>query len=229
MTQAKNLNKDICRHYFQIGALFLINAAILLISSGDWNWLWVWIYLLIYPVYTVINSVLLPGDLLAERGRSKQDLKTWDTTLSKIGILPGIAIPLIAGLDHRWGWSPDYGTIVHLAGLFFYLTGNIIVTWSMYANRYFSTFVRIQSDREHTVATGGPYRIVRHPGYVGILLNTLFTPLILGSFWALVPAAVMAILYILRTHFEDQTLQQELQGYADYATHVRYRLIPLLW
>ena len=229
MTQANNLRKDILRHYLQIVAIFLVSAAILLISSGDLNWLWAWIYLLIYPVYTLINGLVLPRELLAERGRAKKNLKSWDTTLTKIGILPGIAIPLIAGLDRRWGWSPDYGTMLHLAGVLFYLLGNVIVTWSMYANHYFSTFVRIQSDREHTVATGGPYRIVRHPGYVGILLNTLFTPLILGSFWALVPAAVLAILYILRTHFEDQTLQRELQGYADYTTQVRYRLIPLLW
>ena len=101
--------------------------------------------------------------------------------------------------------------------------------WAMTTNAFFSTAVRIQSDRGHTVCRSGPYRFVRHPGYVGAILMSLGTPLLLGSAWALIPAAAAMVLMVLRTHLEDDTLRAELPGYEDYAHDVRYRLVPRLW
>ena len=99
----------------------------------------------------------------------------------------------------------------------------------MRSNRFFSSVVRIQKDRGHTVVDGGPYRFVRHPGYAGTSVFTLVTPLILRSYWALVPAAATASVLVLRTIMEDLTLRNELDGYADYARRVRYRLLPAIW
>ena len=99
----------------------------------------------------------------------------------------------------------------------------------MAANAFFSMVVRIQEDRGHAVATGGPYRYVRHPGYVGMMLSLLGTPLLLGSLWALVPAGLATCLYVVRTALEDRTLQEELEGYKDYAGQVRRRLLPGVW
>jgi protein-S-isoprenylcysteine O-methyltransferase Ste14 len=94
---------------------------------------------------------------------------------------------------------------------------------------YFSAIVRIQTDRGHRVITGGPYRIVRHPGYVGAILFTLATPVMLGSAWALLPAAIAAVLYIVRTKKEDDTLQAELPGYLTFTKETRFRLLPGIW
>jgi len=107
--------------------------------------------------------------------------------------------------------------------------GQGLFTWGMVSNKFFSTAVRIQTDRDHTVASGGPYRYVRHPGYVGYITASFATALALGSLWALIPAGLTMCLLVVRTALEDQTLQDELDGYKEYAQQVRYRLLPGVW
>ncbi|MBU0705027.1 MAG: isoprenylcysteine carboxylmethyltransferase family protein, partial [Chloroflexi bacterium] len=104
-----------------------------------------------------------------------------------------------------------------------------LFTWGMTANKFFSTSVRIQEERGHTVASEGPYRYVRHPGYVGYIIALFATALALGSLWALVPAVLATCLFVVRTALEDRTLQKELAGYKEYAQQVRYRLLPGVW
>jgi protein-S-isoprenylcysteine O-methyltransferase Ste14 len=99
----------------------------------------------------------------------------------------------------------------------------------MVSNAFFAEGVRIQEERGHTVATGGPYRYVRHPGYVGAIAAGLSTPFLLGSPWALIPAGISATLYVVRTALEDRTLREELPGYAEYAEQTGYRLLPGVW
>jgi len=89
--------------------------------------------------------------------------------------------------------------------------------------------VRLQSDRGHSVISSGPYRWVRHPGYAGALLAYLFVPVLLDSLWAFIPTMITVGLYVVRTALEDRFLQQNLDGYRDYATRVRYRLLPGVW
>jgi len=99
----------------------------------------------------------------------------------------------------------------------------------MLVNRYFEASVRIQRDRGHRVITTGPYRIVRHPGYVGAILWGISTPLIIGSVYGLIPGSVAGIVRIIRTSLEDKLLCKELKGYVEYTKRVRYRLLPELW
>jgi len=99
----------------------------------------------------------------------------------------------------------------------------------MISNIYFSTAVRIQYDRGHTVASGGPYCYIRHPGYLGMIIYHLSTPIILGSLWALIPASLTVTLFIIRTLLEDNTLKNKLEGYKEYAERVEYRLMPGVW
>ena len=109
------------------------------------------------------------------------------------------------------------------------LAQDVLLTWSMASNAFFSTVVRIQDDRGHAVASGGPYRFVRHPGYVAAILFYLVTPLMLGSVWTFIPSVLMVLLFVVRTALEDRTLREELDGYWEYAQRVRYRLLPGVW
>jgi protein-S-isoprenylcysteine O-methyltransferase Ste14 len=107
--------------------------------------------------------------------------------------------------------------------------GYALVVWATASNAYFSQVVRLQSERGHAVATGGPYRFVRHPAYIGTILFELAAPILLDSWWALIPGALNAVLFLVRTSLEDRTLRSELEGYQEYASQVRFRLLPGIW
>lgn len=223
------LKKNILRRMLQVGLSILLIAAILFITSGSLTWFFAWMYLGASVLIVAVNAFVLPAELISERGRKKENVERWDRIISALIILPALAIFVISALDFRYRWSSEMPFWVHLVGLLFYFSGNALITWAMVSNVYFSTAVRIQCDREHQVATGGPYALVRHPGYLGMIVYYLATPIALGSIWALLPALLTAVLFILRTALEDRTLRVKLEGYKDYAERVRYRLIPGIW
>jgi len=174
--------------------------------------------------------LVLPPEVIVERGQSrKEDIKGWDKVVSALIAVPALGVPIVAGLDERLGWSPQLTLAVHLIGLVFIALGQGLFTWGMVSNKFFSTVVRIQEERDHTVASGGPYRYVRHPGYVGYIVALFATALALGSLWALIPAGLTMCLFVVRTALEDRTLREELTGYAEYAQRVRHRLVPGVW
>jgi protein-S-isoprenylcysteine O-methyltransferase Ste14 len=207
-------------------------AAILFLASGRLAWTWAWVYLGIGLATALVNGAVLlrthPGTV-AERGRLQLE-KRWDRAVSGVYALAQfLAVPLVAGLDARFGWSGELGLALHVLGAFVLAAAYALPSWAMSANAYFSTAARIQSDRGHAVCDTGPYRLVRHPGYAGFILQSLGTPCLLGSRWALVPGVAAAVSMVVRTSFEDRMLQAELPGYAEYAREVRYRLVPGIW
>ncbi len=136
---------------------------------------------------------------------------------------------VIAGLDHRFGWSTGIGIVAQIGAFVVCCCGYALVVWATAANVYFSQIVRIQTERCHEVATGGPYRFVRHPGYTGTILTAVATPILLTSWWALALSVPAASLLILRTILEDRTLQAELPGYVEHARRTRYLLVADVW
>ena len=145
------------------------------------------------------------------------------------GILAFYVTWAVIGLDvGRYGWS-DTGLITAVVGLVGFLAGSGLLTWSMLVNTHFEATVRIQTDRNHTVITAGPYRFVRHPGYVGAILWSITAPMITHSAVGLIPAVIAAAVLVVRTALEDRTLQKELEGYVEYTEKTRYRLIPGIW
>jgi len=132
---------------------------------------------------------------------------------------------MLAGSTGR-GRCPPALQPVALVG---YTAGMALAVWAMVSNRFFSPVIRIQHERGHTLVTAGPYRFVRHPGYVGAIVAMLCGGIVLGSWWALVPLAPFGILVLRRTVMEDRMLREQLAGYAGYAAQVRYRLLPGLW
>jgi protein-S-isoprenylcysteine O-methyltransferase Ste14 len=227
--EQSGMKSKILKRIIQVVFQFLVIMAILLISAGRLSWLWAWVYFGMGVGILAINTLILSPELIAERGQPRENVKNWDRVLTVLIIFPTLGMPIVIGLDERFGWSPDLDSAIHIAGLAFTTLGQLLFSWAMVSNKFFSTAVRIQMDRDHAVATAGPYRYVRHPGYVGMVISLLATPLLLGSLWALIPAGLTACLYILRTALEDRTLQDELDGYKDYARRVCYRLLPGIW
>jgi len=214
----------------QVVVQFLVLAAILFISSGRLNWVWAWAYLGVGVGILAINLLVMSPELIAERGQiGKEDIKGWDRVLTTLSILPTLGTPIVAGLDERFGWSPPLAMAIQVVALILFALSQGLFTWGMASNKFFSTSVRIQMDRDHTVASGGPYRYVRHPGYVGYIISAFATSLALGSLWGLIPAGLTMCLLVVRTALEDRTLQDELDGYKEYAAEVRYRLLPGIW
>ncbi|MBM3136006.1 MAG: isoprenylcysteine carboxylmethyltransferase family protein [Chloroflexi bacterium] len=213
------------------GAVFMI--ALLMLLAGRWDWVWGWVMVFIFvAAATAQVLLLLPTNpaLLAERskGLREEGAPLWDKVITSfaVGFLP-VAAWIIAALHMRFAWLPSMSLALHVGGTIVFALAWVLVLWATYANRFFTTTVRIQKD--HTVQTGGPYRFVRHPGYVAAMLYNLATPFLLGSWWALIPMVFVVPLMVLRTVLEDKLLQEQLAGYKEYAARVRYRLLPGVW
>jgi protein-S-isoprenylcysteine O-methyltransferase Ste14 len=213
-----------------MGVLML--PVMLFLSAGRVDWVMGWVMVGIIAVWVGATAlVVIPRnpELLAERVGPKKGAKTWDTVILGMYGVTTIAVWIVAGLDVRFGWTTGISLPLQIAAMAIVVSGYALVVWATASNAFFSQVVRIQTERGHTVATGGPYRFVRHPAYAGIILFELATPVMLGSGWALIPGGLSALLFIVRTALEDKTLQAELDGYKDYATRVRYRLLPGVW
>lgn len=199
--------------------------------AGQLDWPMAWAYMVILIVSTVVLLVFGDRDMLLVRAGKEKGAKTWDQFLAKVSFLlfwPGSTI--VAGLDYgRFHLSPSIPLPVRLMAMLAFAFGLAFSVWAMLVNKFFVKFVQIQTDREHTVITNGPYAYVRHPGYAGSLLAFIFLPVALGSLWALLPAFAGLSLWIVRTYLEDRTLHKELDGYSQYACRVRWRLVPGIW
>ena len=215
--------------------LFIIIVPLLpLLITGHWGWWEGWVYAGLGILGFVVSRALAARrhpDLLKERARFTQqpDAKPWDKWLSPLVGLGSGLIPLVAGLDGRFGWSAGFPVQFKWLALLVMLAGYALASYALIENRFFSGVVRIQLDRGHQVVSSGPYRWMRHPGYAGALWSYWATPFFLDASWAILPAALITILLIVRTALEDHTLQEELPGYREYARRVRFRLLPGIW
>jgi protein-S-isoprenylcysteine O-methyltransferase Ste14 len=196
------------------------------------DWWAAWAALAVMAAWSVATAVVIfrfnPG-LLAERLGPRKGARSWDLAIMSIVGLLQLARYIVAGLDQRYGWTGGFPLAAQGAALVLCGLSYALVVWATASNAFFSQIVRIQSERGHTVATGGPYCYVRHPAYVGAILYELAVPVLLASWWAGIASGVSVPLLILRTALEDRTLQTELSGYAEYAHQVRYRLLPGIW
>ncbi len=227
-----NVAAGIAARFGAIAISFALQAAILFLGAGRLDWTWAWVYLGISLVSVLINGTIMlrtSPETIAERGHP-EETKGWDKVVGGLwGLAQFLGIPLVAALDARFGWTQELDAAWHCAGAVALAAGLGISGWAMIANAYFSTAVRIQSERGHTVCRTGPYRFVRHPGYVGFDLMSFGMPCLLGSWWALIPGIIAVALMVIRTSFEDRMLQAGLPGYPDYVQEVRYRLVPGIW
>ena len=216
-----------------VSPIFL--GGLLFLAAGRIDLPTVWVFLCVSTITLTIATIIMwvhDPELLNQRGawKKKTDAKRWDRfVVYMFGVIGYYVQYIVIGLDvGRFEWS-QLGIPYVVTGLTFYVVGASIVYWSMYVNKHFETTVRIQTDRGHTVITDGPYKIVRHPGYVGAILWAIGTPLAMGSLYGIIPGAIASLALIVRTHFEDKTLQEELAGYTAYAKKTHYKLLPGIW
>jgi len=211
--------------------LFVFLGGCLLGAADTLSWPMAWVVLGIYFASKAAALVFADTDMIKDRvklGLGRDQVDKILATLGYLGLYPGTFI--VAGLDAvRFGPAIHIPYLIGVLAIVIFAIGYGLSTWAVLCNPFFSTFVRIQDDRDHTVISSGPYALIRHPGYAGVLLAHLTLPLALGSVWALLPAITGITFFVLRTLREDQELRDHLGGYREYQSRVRWRLIPGVW
>jgi protein-S-isoprenylcysteine O-methyltransferase Ste14 len=211
-----------------MGALF---AALLFVPAGRLDWPAGWAYVALVLVTVTVNWACLQRwnpELIARRMRFGAGTKRWDVVWSVLFTPVMLAIYVVAGLDARDGAATLPGWC-WFAGVAVFAPGAVLLVASMVVNPFFEKTVRIQTDRGHRVIDSGPYAVVRHPGYAGFAGWIASAPLLLGSAWAFLPAALALAGLVVRTVLEDRTLRAELDGYDAYTRRVRWRWLPGVW
>jgi protein-S-isoprenylcysteine O-methyltransferase Ste14 len=227
------MNKKLVATWFlgQISSIAVVGVA-LFWSAGRVDWWAAWALIAVWLVWFAAEDFVIlrfnPG-LMAERLAPPKEAKSWDRALVSIIRLVELARYILAGLDQRYGWTSGFPLAAQVVALVACFLCTALFFWAMASNLFFSQVVRLQTDRGHAVATAGPYRYVRHPSYVSMILFELALSTLLASWPAIIAGGLCAVLIILRTALEDRTLQAELAGYAEYSRRVRYRLVPGLW
>jgi protein-S-isoprenylcysteine O-methyltransferase Ste14 len=190
------------------------------------------LYVILALVGLAISHMLVPAgsSITGDRAREARGGRDWDKRLLAAFFLVNIVTFVTAGLDSgHFGWTGRVPLGVTVAGAVLMLLGQVLFAVAKHENAFFSSTVRIQGERGHRVCDTGVYRLVRHPGYLGMLMSLLAFPLVMNSYWAFVPAAVATALLVARTLLEDRFLIAELPGYADYTYRTRSRLLPGLF
>jgi protein-S-isoprenylcysteine O-methyltransferase Ste14 len=235
MTPSADAHQALIRRFIRRTIFYLLFLGLVLFgAAGTLHWPEAWIYLLFTAALSFGGGYWLarhdPG-LLAERLGSliQRGQKGWD----KLLIIPMLAIWLgwlvLIGLDagrYRWSSVPLYAQVL---GFVLLCLASYLVWLTLRTNSYAAPVIRIQKERGHKVVTTGPYAYVRHPMYAGALLFILGAPLLLGSWWSFLAGVLIIILIGVRAVLEERMLKTELEGYADYAERVRYRLVPRVW
>ena len=224
-------SSNIIRIVFMLLLVLGVIPLLPMLISGKWDWWQAWVMAGIFVLGFLVSRAIAARktpDILKERANYNQQENTqpWDKWLSPAVAFGSVFILLVAGLDAKYRWSAGFSGLVEMIGLALILLGYLLGTYAFVTNAFFSGTVRIQDDRGHKVVSDGPYAWVRHPGYLGSLITNLGIPLLLDSAWAYIPAIIFNILFIVRTLLEDQFLQQNLEGYREFAQKVRYRLFP---
>lgn len=215
-------------------AVYVVLAGTVVIARyRHWDWTLGWTYVGLFVAASSIfkaSFFFWNPDLAWRRADIFSETKTWDRVFMAALGTDLIAI-LIVAVRHFDPYIDELGPhgSLWLTGLALFTGGWMILTWSSFANPFFETMVRIQTDQGHRVMDKGPYSIVRHPGYVGFIATFLATALMLPSNWIYLLSLTAVLLLVFRTALEDRMLQAELPGYTDYAARVRFRLVPGIW
>lgn len=208
----------------------LLIAGALLGPAGELRWPMAWAFLVVFSGFALVGLLVSSPSLVIERSHLLARGERGDVVLSvafALLLYPGTLIA--CGLERRFGASPPWPLWLEASALGIFVAGYAFSFWAMQVNPFFSAVVRIQTDRGHRVVDRAPYAWIRHPGYAGAVLAHLALPFALGTPWGLAPAALGCLLLAARAVREERTLRSGLAGYPEYASRVRWRLLPGVW
>lgn len=213
---------------FAWARVLVLLTIVLFASAGTWRYWQAWLYLGLQLGATAASSIYLlwKDPALLERRLAITEGEKVQKVVMLLVRLSGLASLVVAGLDHRFGWSSVPAAVIAAGGALF-IAGNVLVLLVFRENTYTASVIRVEPGQ--TVTTTGPYRFVRHPMYAGALITSAGAPFILGSYWAAAFLPVALALFAARIVAEERTLREELPGYREYTTKTRHRLIPGVW
>ncbi len=222
------------RFILQMLFVIFILPCLPLLIAGDWKWPAAWILFLFQSIgFTISRAVLwrVKPDLFYERQHSMEhwDTARFDVIILKVFSLLSIVFSINLGLERRFQSDFSRTGFLIVSGTILMAVGYWVGTLALFQNRYFSGTVRIQSERDHQVISTGIYSVVRHPGYAGTILYYWAAWIIAGGWTTGIIVLLISVVFIVRTHFEDQYLQQKLSGYREYCQRTKYRLLPGVW
>jgi protein-S-isoprenylcysteine O-methyltransferase Ste14 len=229
----QRLNRDGIRIVLAPFWVTIISIVVFILAAGRMDIFKAWLVFGINFVGSIVVAILLwkfaPG-LANQRGSVREGTKTWDRVILIIYFsLTFLVAPIIAGLDvGRFKWS-QLGVSYAVGGIALYTAFYFLFHWAMLINEHFEGTSRIQDDRGHKVIMNGPYSFVRHPGYIAMMFTNLAYSFTIGSLYSLIPSVSAIIAIVVRTFLEDRMLQNELEGYSEYAKKTKYRLLPGIW
>ena len=222
------------RIFFQFLLVLAVLGGLLFFPAGRLDWLDAWAYGIAYGIFLLAYAAwgfLKDPEQLDERSRAStaRNVKSWDRVILSVYSVFLLILFVVCGLDagrFRWSLVP---VLVKGLAWFGLACAGAVIFWTLTTNTFLSRMARIQSDRRQMVVTSSPYRFLRHPMYLGIIILFLCSPIALGSWWGMVPGGIICILFVIRTAKEDRMLKEELSGYIEYTRLVRYRLFPMIW
>lgn len=208
--------------------LFIFFGLVLFLPAGTFRYWQAWVYvtILFIPMLGVLAYLIRKDPELLDRRMRIREKERRQKTIITAGSLVFLGIYLLPGLDRRYGWSSVPVVVVIVADILV-LGGYGFFVRVLKENSYASRIVEVT--REQTVITTGPYALIRHPMYLAIMIMSVFAPLALGSYWAVVPALSLILVLVARIRNEEKVLLAELPGYREYVERIRYRLIPRIW
>lgn len=231
MNDVGQLTRAAFRRTVRWFSLFMFLFAVAIFLPGGIGWTKGWVFLLVFLFLTVLSVPYLwrtNPEIFVARSEIHAGTKGWDKVILLFLIASFLAILSVAGLDSRFHWCSVPMWLIVL-GYVLLSIGMVGSVWVQGVNKFAEPGVRIQTERGHSVVDTGPYAIVRHPFYVAAFFLYVGFPLALGSFWALIPAAIASLVLVVRTALEDRMLYAELEGYKEYAGRVQCRLMPGVW
>jgi protein-S-isoprenylcysteine O-methyltransferase Ste14 len=216
----------------QVAVRVLAGVPVLLLliflPAGTWSYWQAWVYLgvILVPMLLALGYLLKYAPDLLERRMKAREQESTQRRIIALSLVYFLVIFTLPGLDVRFGWSHVPAAVVIVAN------GIVLVGYGIFflvlrENRYAARVVQVEQGQ--TVISSGPYAVVRHPMYVGVALMYVFSPLALGSYWAMLPALLMIPLLMTRIRNEESVLLRDLPGYATYKQQVKYRLLPGVW
>jgi protein-S-isoprenylcysteine O-methyltransferase Ste14 len=213
--------------FVQFCGFYILLAAVLFGGAGRFDVPRLWAYIGAYLVIMLVGVSVLDPSLYRERVRPGGKRRPWS-----LHILSALFVThlLVAGIEAgRYRWTPPVPLAVECTGFVAFTVCFAVVLWAMHVNPFYSSVVRIQTERGHTLVTNGPYRWVRHPGYAATLVVSLASGMALGSWAAVVVLSPLVPFILYRAVTEDAFLKKNLPGYPEYAARVRHRLLPGVW